>query len=164
MDAISSLKAFSISDKSIQETLVKQNSNFKVVFDFLNAHSISELANMSGKVILDGDNAFISFSENILKKPDIARLEAHNKYIDLQLVLKGSEKIDITPRSVCSAITEDRLAKDDVVFFAEDKQSYVVLLEGEYLVIPPETAHAPCVENDAACTKDIKAIAKILKQ
>lgn len=163
MNMISSLKAFRISDKLVQDSLVNENSNFKVVFDFLNAHSLEELASMSGKVILDGENAFISFSENSLKKAEVARLEAHDKYIDLQLVLKGSEKIGITNRDECSSITEDRLSTDDVVFYAEDKQTYVSLAEGEYLVIPTQTAHAPCIESET-CTHDIKAIAKILKQ
>lgn len=145
-----------LSDKAARAALVAQNALFARAFDFFDAHTLEELAQMRGKVDL-GEGVFCSFAENNLKPHSAAKLEAHDKYIDLQLVLRGSERIGLLPRGQCASVVEDKLAESDVVFFGDDFSEAVELCAGEYAVLYPDTAHAPCVGEGV----DIKCVAKI---
>lgn len=44
-----------------------------------------------GKIEIDGDNAWINVSEVQGKEKNAAKLETHDKYIDIQLPLVGQE-------------------------------------------------------------------------
>ncbi len=150
--------AIKLGDSQACELFEKENPNFKKVFDFLNSHSLEQLKKFSEKIELDGDNAFLIFSKNNLKKIENARLEAHDKYIDLQLVLEGSERIGVRDRNECLDIVEDRRdAGGDIVFFAQKYDKFVELNTGEYAVLPTDCAHAPTIGEG----EDLKCIAKI---
>ena len=145
-----------LSDNAARAALVAQNALFARAFDFFDAHTLEELSAMRGKVDL-GDGVFCAFAENNLKPHSAAKLEAHDKYIDLQLVLRGSERIGLRPRVQCASVVDDRLAADDIVFFGDGFSETVALGEGEYTVLFPDTAHAPCIGEGV----DIKCVAKI---
>ncbi len=152
-------KSIKLSDSSQRESLIKSNPLFAKVFNFLDAHSIEELKKFDANIELDGKNAFLIFSKNKLKKIEDARLEAHDKYIDLQLVLEGTERIGVRDRSECVDVIEDRRPDGgDIVFFAQSYDEFVELRAGEFAVLPTDCAHAPTIGEG----EDIKCIAKIL--
>ncbi len=145
-----------LSDSQTRAALVAQNPLFAGAFEFFDAHTLEELAQMRGKLDLGG-GVFCTFAENNLKPLSAAKLEAHDKYIDLQLVLCGGELIGVRPRSQCASVVEDRLAESDVVFFGDGFSETVGLGAGDYAVFFPDTAHAPCIGVGV----DIKCIVKI---
>ncbi len=152
-------QSIKLSDSSQRELLIKSNPLFAKVFEFLDAHSLEELKKFGANIELDGKNAFLIFSKNKLKKVENARLEAHDKYIDLQLVLEGAERIGVRDRSECVDVVEDRRPDGgDIVFFAQDYDKFVELHSGEYVVLSTDCAHAPTIGEG----EDIKCIAKIL--
>ena len=65
------------------------NPLFKQAFDFVENNDISAFE--PGKTIIDSDKLFISVMEIDGKTPETAKLETHNKYIDIQIVLEGNE-------------------------------------------------------------------------
>ena len=148
-----------LSDLKARELFVAKNPLFAKVFDFLDSHSLDELKQLKENVYLDGENVFLIFSHCNLRKQEDAPLEAHDKYIDLQLVLQGREYIGVRDRSECVDITEDRRSDGgDILFFAQSYEDLLELNECEYAVLPTGCAHAPAIgEGD-----DIKCIAKIL--
>ena len=88
------------------------------------------------------------------------RFESHRKYIDVQYIINGAEKIIIVP----SCDLKQQIPYDsskDIEFFSDNEKGEMFSLEaGDFLVIPPETAHMPCVSFNR-CTRVRKAVFKI---
>ena len=53
----------------------------------------------TGKQFIRGDRLFAGVDCYATKSRDIAKLETHRKYIDIQILLSGEEVIDVYPRS-----------------------------------------------------------------
>ena len=64
---------------------------FKEVFDYLRSHDLLQAE--CGRIELDGDRLFINNAETDCKPADEQLLEVHRDYIDIQLLLEGSETI-----------------------------------------------------------------------
>lgn len=90
------------------------------------------------------------------------RYETHVKYVDLQAVLAGSEIVYCHPLGEGMAVTEDRLAGNDVRFHADPAPGAEVALRlrpGLFLLLFPADAHKPeCFDGVAACRKVIVKI------
>ena len=79
------------------------------------------------------------------------RYEAHKKYIDIQYMISGSEKMiveDLDNLNISVPYDHEK----DVAFYHDNKkgQEYVVR-ENECLVFYPENPHMPCVKNEEVC-------------
>ena len=67
------------------------HSRFEDAFEFINK-AISENLPV-GRYELDGKNLFALVQEYTTKNPEEAKNEAHRKYIDIQCVLSGEERM-----------------------------------------------------------------------
>lgn len=95
---------------------------FEKAFDFLkNAKKLE-----AGKYPIDGDKLFAIVQENVPKKPDEAKFEAHEKYIDIQYIISGKERIDFSPLEDMSVLTPYNPEKD-VVFLSGEARSSLIL-------------------------------------
>lgn len=97
-----------------------------------------------GTHTIDGDNLWVNIVETRLKPASEARLEAHNRYIDLQIPLSANERFGIKPRSECGKET-DVNADNDIVFFNDPVNETVLVKAGESITFAPDTAHAPLI-------------------
>ncbi len=93
--------------------------------------------------------------------------EVHKKNVDIQWVLNGTEKIKVYNLGLIPGTYEYDQVKD-VVFFDESYNSHlsgrctdIVLNEGSYCIIPPLTAHMPCIQ-EGGCTEIKKLIGKVI--
>ncbi len=73
--------------------------------------------------------------------------EAHRKYIDIQCVISGKEKVEVAYYNECKTKTEYDSDKD-VEFLTADKNESVSLTEGEFLILYPQDVHKPCLNFD----------------
>ncbi|WCT11151.1 YhcH/YjgK/YiaL family protein [Mucilaginibacter jinjuensis] len=80
------------------------------VFTYLKNTDLNTIA--PGKYPIDGDNAYASITEAPSKEPAKAGWESHQKYIDLQYVIKGKENIEVTPLSTATVTKPYDAAKD----------------------------------------------------
>ena len=95
-----------------------------------------------GKYVVNED-FFYLVQEYETKDPEIARHEAHEKYVDIQYMIQGKEQIDIAPAEKME-VEEPYNADRDVVFFKEPEQAtHVVLTDGGYAVLYPADSHNP---------------------
>ncbi len=86
------------------------------------------------------------------KDPEVARHEAHKRYVDIQYVVAGKEAIDIAP-AMYMEVTEAYDENRDVVFFKEPKQATrFVLTDGCYAILYPEDSHKPGVRVGESST------------
>lgn len=93
---------------------------FKEAFDYIKTHDL--LALESQRIELRGEDLFI----NRMDAPSqiYQPLEAHEEHIDIQVLLKGRERI-----------------------------SYVDLVPGDFVILYPEDAHAPLIGGGGAVSK-----------
>ena len=90
-----------------------------------------------------------------------AGMEAHDKYIDIQFMVKGKECIDCED-CASMTVTEDKMAESDIAFYENpEKYSVATLFDGDFVIIFPEEAHRPMRAYDEKPMAVKKAVAKI---
>jgi YhcH/YjgK/YiaL family protein len=121
---------------------------FPKAFDYLQKTNFTSMAN--GKYAIEGDNVFAIVMEYQTKDIHDCMLEGHQKYIDVQFMIKGSEWIGITSlENQKPHIAYD--ADKDIVFF-QDSFYQVKLATGNFTIFFPDDLHMPCVKDGEAAT------------
>ena len=106
------------------------------------------------------DDIYYMVQEYETKYPHEARYEAHQKYVDIQYIVKGIERMEFAETKDLE-VDEAYNAEKDVVFLKEPKEIDACIVEaGDYRIFYPEDAHRPslCVGEPA---KVKKILAKI---
>lgn len=109
---------------------------------------------------LDGRTIYANVQERPLKSREEAKLEVHDKYIDIQILLSGAEEaFGWSDRSTLREPKEAFNAEKDIQFFLDKPQTYYTLRPGQFTILLPEDAHAPLVGEGTIR----KVILKVLK-
>lgn len=108
-------------------------------FSFLKTHDLKMIP--KGKYPIDGDNVFGTVTEDATKDLEKTTWESHRKYVDLQLVISGEEKIGVT-RISKAAITREYDEKKDVVNYEARGRVYAAP-PGTFFLFFPTDAHRP---------------------
>jgi YhcH/YjgK/YiaL family protein len=78
-----------------------------------------------------------------------AKLEAHRKYIDIQLVLEGVDEMGWKPLAECHQPMAEYSDERDIRFFDDVPDSWIATPAGAFCIFFPEDAHAPLVSSGA---------------
>lgn len=110
------------------------------------------------KILLSDDN-YANIDSYSTKKDTDVKFEAHEKYIDVQLLLKGTEDIYYTTKSdltVCIPYDENC----DCEFYEQSPFEYSkITLDGSnFAVFFPHEAHAP----QASCSGCVSQVKKVV--
>lgn len=106
----------------------------------------NDLVNMAdGKHVIDGENIFANVQSYETK--DAAPFEGHRKYIDIQYMIKGKEKVGVTDYTNCTTKEAYNIEKD-IEFLDSEKKTYQIFEEGNFLVFFPQDAHQPALNPD----------------
>lgn len=114
------------------------------VFAFLRDSDLTMLK--PGKYPIDGDNAFASITETPSKEFDKTTWESHRKYIDLQYVIKGKEKIGVAP-VLTATVIKPYNEKADAANYTANGQFYIAE-PGTFYLFFPQDAHRPTIKVD----------------
>ena len=98
-----------------------------------------------GKHFLDGENLFVNIVDSNMKTPQQARLEVHDKYIDIQIPLSKAETFGIKPRSECTQPDGEMNTEKDILFYHDSVEETITAGIGEIVTFAPEMAHAPLI-------------------
>lgn len=114
-----------------------------------------------GKVILN-DSVYANVEKYVTKNVNDAKFEAHEKYIDIQVLLKGAEYIYFTDKSKLT-VKESYDNSRDIVFYGEDVEKYPkIKLDGSnFVMLFPHEAHAPQVSVNSNNSEVKKVVVKI---
>jgi YhcH/YjgK/YiaL family protein len=107
---------------------------------------------------IDGDRLFVSVDRTEGRGRQAARLEAHRRYIDIQLTIDGQEEIGWQPLGRCNAPDGRYDEARDVGFFSDRPESWLSLPAGHFAIFFPADAHAP-LAGRGMLTKAIMKIA-----
>jgi len=124
----------------------KNKALWDKAFDFLKTNDLEKVA--VGKYPLDGDNGWVAVSEYNTREFKDARIEAHKKYIDIQYVVRGEEKMGVVPLSK-TKISEAYNEAKDVAFYTSSDCKYYLTAPRIFFIFFPDDAHQPCIKTAA---------------
>lgn len=107
-----------------------------------------------GRYNIEGDDIFAMVQEYNTKSPSDAKVEAHERYIDIQYVVKGEEYLGYAPLDD-QDITEAYDAEKDLVFFNAETNN-IKLGERMFAILYPTDLHAPGVMIESS--KPVKKV------
>lgn len=87
--------------------------------------------------------------------------ESHKKYIDIQLIMSGEEKMDVTHKDYLKQIIEYN-AEKDWIEYEGDVQISMKMSEGDLAVFFPEDAHQPGLKTEKGNSTVRKCLFKVL--
>ena len=119
-----------------------------------------------GRYAVEGDDIFALLQQPETEPEAVRKFELHRKYIDIQLLLSGSEKQLYAPEPAEDRQPlEDRLGDLDYAFYARPRRYNAVLLwPGDFTVYLPGELHCPnCVPDGEEARRIRKVVLKIRK-
>ena len=128
------------------------------VLDYLRDHDLNDLP--EGTTEIDGRRFYVMIQHPVLREASAASPEAHNKYIDIQIVMKGKEIMGYAPKATQGEPIESR-PENDIFFYAPGNFSHLLVDTDMFVLFFPDDAHAPCIKPENIDISVTKAVFKI---
>ena len=131
------------------------NEHFTTLISYLESSEL--LAASLGRITVDGDNVFINniCVSGVPRESQV--LEMHKKYIDVHILLEGSETIGVKLLAQINSFSKEYDEDGDCMISEEQADYYINMIPGCIMICFPEDAHAPAIGNGVIR----KAIAKV---
>lgn len=100
----------------------------------------------AGRVEIDGNALYATVSDYTTKPVAEGRWEAHRRYIDLQYVARGVERIGVAPLDRLTP--GEHLPEKDLTWLS-GHGDYVTVAAGQFAILWPDDAHMPGIEAGA---------------
>jgi len=120
------------------------NDRFTKAFEILTDSTL--LGKQDGRYAVDGNDLFYIVQHYTTRPMEKDKLEAHIKYIDIQVVLEGEELIAYAPIEGLAVVQPYSEDKDIAFYHAPDKISRVTLRPGLFCILFPQDGHIPCCQ------------------
>jgi biofilm protein TabA len=121
------------------------NKGFAKAIEFLLRPDLMELP--FDKYEIDGERVYAMVSKNPGRNKEDALLETHEKYIDIQLVLAGTDNMGWKPKSLCKKPSGEYDQKTDTQFFSDEPVAWLSTESGAFAIFFPEDAHMPLISS-----------------
>ena len=107
-----------------------------------------------GKIEIDGANMYaLSVTYDTSPAEDLS-FEAHRKYIDVQLLLSGTEDIDVSQDLDDMEVIQPYSDENDAgLYDTPENWSTIVLRSGNFAVFYPDDAHRPGAGDGSSVRK-----------
>ncbi len=128
----------------------------KACFKYLEEHDLTNFE--KGCYEIDGKHLFVNIVEYTTTTPKERFWEAHRQYLDLHVMLRGTEQIDLN--FIQNMDVKEFVKKDDFLPMDGEKNSSVILTDGDFLICYPSDGHRTAVAVDRPETIK-KAIFKV---
>ncbi|MDF7671439.1 YhcH/YjgK/YiaL family protein [Orbaceae bacterium ESL0721] len=115
-----------------------------------------------GRYDIDGDKLFLMLSDSTSRHIEDAFPEFHEKYIDIQIILKGPEGMAVSTLPAHTKVIEDKLASNDIAFIeTPEEETIFVLHDDDFIVLYPNEVHKPLCAVDNKITTIRKVVVKV---
>ena len=131
------------------------NGRFAKVLDFFRHNDLAIMPD--GRYQIEGNSIYMVLGENTLKNESEAMLEVHDRYIDIQYVLRGQESFGWRNRAECSSPQGKMDPERDILFFNDRPSTLLSVTAGQFVIFFPHDAHAPLIGEG----RDRKCIIKV---
>lgn len=116
------------------------------------------------KLYIDGDKLFAIPSFNKARSKSEAPLEAHDRYIDIQICLQGEETMGWRSREDCHSPQAPFDQEKDIVFYNDVPLNYVKIPANHFAIFFPNDAHAPLIGEGMIKKVVFKVLVESAKQ
>lgn len=125
-------------------------------FDYVKDNDLMQYE--KGSHPIDGERMFVNIVEYTTTTPEERFWEAHRDYLDIHVMLRGKEQIDLN--FIQNMKQDEYVKKDDFLPLYGEKKCSVVLEDGDFLICYPSDGHRTAVAVDEPETIK-KAIFKV---
>jgi YhcH/YjgK/YiaL family protein len=136
----------SVNKKLLAESYFKNRARWDSAFAFLRDNNLSDIE--AKRYDLNGNNLYVSITDYNTRNPEDARYEAHRKYIDIQYVATGTERIGIAPLSSVDSVLQEYDPAKDIEFMRVKGGDTYPASPDRFFVFFPEDAHMPGLKTD----------------
>ncbi|MCI5700192.1 MAG: YhcH/YjgK/YiaL family protein [Lachnospiraceae bacterium] len=113
----------------------------KECFMYAKEHALVE--HEKGSHEIDGERLFVNIVEYETVKAEERFWEAHRNYLDIHLMLDGTEQIDLN--FIQNMELKEFVPKDDFLPMDGEKNCSVILRNGDFLICYPSDGHRTAV-------------------
>ena len=113
----------------------------KECFEYAKSHNL--VSYEEGSHEIDGERLFVNIVGYTTTKPEERFWEAHKNYLDVHVMLQGTEQIDLN--FIQNMDVKEFVEKDDFLPMDGDKNSSVILRDGDFLICYPSDGHRTAV-------------------
>lgn len=117
------------------------DKQIQACFEYAQAHDMSALPKGSHEI--NGEDLFVNIVEYETTTAENRFWEAHRHYLDLHLMIRGAEQIDLN--FIENMTQKDFVEADDFLPMDGGAKSSVVLDEGDFLICYPHDAHRTAI-------------------
>lgn len=143
------------------------NPNFKVglpkviaeVCDYLNTLDLNALENGSHDI---NDQIYMNVMEPETAEPSSKKAELHHEYLDVQVLIRGTENIEVGATYPNLSKYEDYNEADDYQLCADIDDKFTVTMKPKmFAVFYPYEPHKPCCVVNGKTEKIKKLVVKV---
>lgn len=117
------------------------NPLFPEVLRFLAEHPLDTLA--PGRHDILGDDLYVNIQDASPRGRAEAKLESHQRMVDIQIPLSASEEMGYTP--LCDLPKAEYNAQKDISFYSETPQTYFTVKPNQFVIFFAHDGHAPAI-------------------
>ena len=121
------------------------NKGFAKAFEFLRRSDLKELP--VARYEIDGDRIYAIVAKDPGRKKEGALLETHEKFIDIQLILAGTDNMGWKPKASCNQPSGEYDQESDLQFFADEPDAWLTTQSGAFAIFFPADAHMPLISS-----------------
>ncbi|MEO6916493.1 MAG: YhcH/YjgK/YiaL family protein [Chitinophagaceae bacterium] len=125
------------------------NKHFAAAFNYLSSTDFMNLE--PGKHDIVPDELFAILSEYQTKASAGEEMEAHKKYIDIQYIVSGTEKMGVALLKE-QAISKSYSDEKDFLLYANAPDYFIELGAGQFVIFYPNDLHLPTIEVNGPAT------------
>lgn len=134
------------------------NPRIRSAFAFLEQHRDGNLP--LGKHPIDGENVYAIVMDSATRAESEAIWEVHRKYIDVQYIARGAERMGWAPiNALADKLSMPYDPQQDAAFY-KTSGTWFEVNQGMFTIFSPSDVHAPSVRLDG-CDKVLKIVVKV---
>lgn len=119
------------------------NTRLSTAFEYILANDFAKFE--PGRYDVDGNEIYVMVSDYQTKNISECKWEAHRKYLDIQLVVKGTENFGYANIDALKTIQEYSEDKDCTLF--EGEGDFLKLEKDTFVIAFPQDAHMPGITD-----------------
>ena len=135
-------------------TYCDEDDAISIAVDFIEGFDVSQ---PDGRYEIHGDEVFALVQTLTTVDASEKKFEAHDNYVDVQMVLDGVERHDVALLDIEDMeVEQDYNAEKDIIFFkAPEHFSTIIMKPGMFVVYGPDDSHRPgcCIGKPATIRK-----------
>lgn len=135
----------SINKREFAISYFKNKERWEKAFSFCKNNGLSKLE--PKRYDIDGNNLFATISEYLSKNEEVAKFEAHRKYIDIQYVISGKEIINIAPLTTVKEVITPYNEANDIEFMTVSNVVDYKATPANLFVFFPGDVHRPGLKD-----------------